>query len=299
MHKFTVVVCFLLLGFIGIGFADEAGMIPMDSEAGEIGGKGHWYTLRTMKGEQFWSNPSTNTDIRENEDGTYSVAGEVPLSIALVLHPEWYPNDEPWRQAINWVREAEQIFRNSGVPVRFIIEDISVWQDMPDTKEAAYRSMDPRTDVGADMTVGLMPHYSFDPYCGIAAIGRYDYYGGSIRSVSGCSVKTLAHELGHNFGLRHDFKDADKAERGYCIDGVSGDSESCNKGTIMSYSASRVPFFSSANFNYQGLPLGDETSDAVTWLNQVLAGRALAHELDQLRRDSADNIQDEEVAYCP
>jgi len=275
----------------------EAGMIPMDSPPGEIGGRGHWYSLRTMKGSDYWEDPAINTSIKSNENGTYSIAGEAPISLALVLHPDWYPNEEPWRQAINWIREAEQIFRNSGVPIRFIIEDISVWEDMPDTKEAAYHSMTPRTDIHADMTVGLMPHYSFDPYCGIASLGKYNYYGGSIRSVSGCSVFTLAHELGHNFGLLHDFKDADSGERGYCIRGNSGDFDSCNKGTIMAYAASRVPFFSNKNFTYDDRPLGDESHDAVTWLREVSAGRGLAWELDQ-QRDPAATPLEEETAYC-
>ena len=292
--KFSVA-C-LLLGFISMGFSDEAGMIPMDSPAGEIGGKGHWYTLRTMKGETFWTNPSTNTDIRENEDGTYSIAGEVPVSIALVVHPR-FDKDEPWREAINWVREAEQIFRNSGVPVRFIIESIEIWEDMPNSVESAFYAMDPRYE-GADMTVGLMPNFSGDPYCGLASVGRYDYYGGSIKSMSACSPFTLAHELGHNFGLQHDFKNVEYAEKGYCIEGNSGDSNSCRQGTIMAYAESRVPFFSSANFKYQGSPLGDENSNAVDWLKQVLAGRGLAYELDQ-QRDISASIIEEEVEYCP
>lgn len=276
----------------------EAGMIPMDSPAGEIGGRGHWYTLRTMKGSDYYEDPAVNTAVKENEDGTYSIAGEVPISLALVLHPEWYPDDEPWRQAINWVREAEQIFRNSGVPVRFIIQSIETWEEMPNGVEAAYYDMSPRYD-GADMTVGLLPNFSGDPYCGLASVGRYDYYGGSIKSMSACSPLTLAHELGHNFGLRHDFKNAEFSEKGYCIEGTSGDSDSCRQGTIMAYAESRVPFFSNKNFTYDDAPLGDEDSDAVTWLRAVIAGRGLAWELDQQRDPAATPREDDdEVAYC-
>lgn len=281
----------------------EAGMIPMDSPPGEIGGRGHWYTLRTMKGDLFWSDPSTNTDVRENENGTYSIAGEVPLSIALVLHPEFDEN-EPWRKAINWVREAEQIFRNSGVPVRFIIESIEIDPDMPNSVQSAFYDMTPRAptygypDSGADMTVGLMTDKYGDSLCGIANMGRYNYYGGSIKSMTRCGPETLAHELGHNFGLEHDFETAEDANKGYCIEGNSGNFESCRKGTIMSYTRDRVPFFSNAMFKYDGLPLGDENSDAVTWLKEVLAGRALAYELDQQRDLDTNNTYEEETAYC-
>ena len=189
--------CFLK----GSAVSGEAGMIPFDSPVGEIGGRGHWYSLRTMKAADYWDDPALTSDVRANEDGTYSISGEAPISLGIVLHPEWYPDDEPWRRAIDWIRQAEQMFRNSGVRVRFIIEHIEV-QDLPDTKESAYYAVDTLEAKGADMTVVLMPHFTFDPYCGIASVGNRNYYGGSIRSVSGCSPKTLAHELGHNFGLR-------------------------------------------------------------------------------------------------
>lgn len=273
----------------------EAGMIPLDSPVGEIGGQGHWYTLRTLKGADYWEDPAFISDVKANEDGTYSVSGEAPISLGIVLHQDWYPTDEPWRRAIDWVRQAEQMFRNSGVRVRFVIEHIEV-QDLPDTKEKAYNAVQTLEAYGADMTVVLMPHYYFDPYCGIATVGRKDYYGGSIRSVSGCSPKTLAHELGHNFGLKHSHNISAWGNKGYCFT-PNASAKDCDAGTLMSYSGNgRVPLFANKNFKLNDQILGDEEHTAVEWLNAVAAGRGLAYELDQ-RRD-AENAPKLSVEYC-
>ena len=67
--------------------------------------KTHWWRWDTMKGSDFWNDPPPLSDINENSDGTYSVNGEVPISMALVLHPT-FGGDEPWREAISWIRQA-------------------------------------------------------------------------------------------------------------------------------------------------------------------------------------------------
>jgi hypothetical protein len=274
----------------------EAGMIPFDSPVGEIGGRGHWYTLRTMKGADYWDDPALTSDVKANQDGTYSISGEAPISVGLVLHPDWFPNEEPWRQAIDWVRQAEQMFRNSGVPVRFLIEHIEVQNDLPDTKESALYAANDTSQYGTDMTIVLLPHYAFDPLCGIAYVGDNNYYGGSIKSVSGCSPKTLAHELGHNFGLRHAHQVGAEGRKGYCFAPASG-AKNCTKGTLMSYSGElRVPLFANQFFSYNDQVLGTEEHDAVSWLQAQAAGRALAWELDQ-RRDVSSS-PDYSVEFC-
>ena len=292
--------------------SSEAGMIPFDSPVGEIGGRGHWYALRTMKGDLFWEDPPVFTDIRENEDGTYSIAGEPPIAVVIVLHPEFYPNREPWRRAIDWVRQAEQMYRNSGVALRFVINHIETWDEMPDTKERALNAMDSSqySKYEADLLIMLLPHYFADPLCGVAQLGSSTYYGGILKSASGCSPVTLAHELGHNFGLMHD-KSPDRnltlgsgpddyvSARGYCYKGTSGSFESCNRGTIMAYATYRTPFFANRNFTVDGGdPLGDETHDAVEYLNLVKTGRSLAWELDQ-KRPPPYNPDADQFRYLP
>lgn len=299
---------FVMALMVSLPALPEAGMIPFDSRPGPIGGQGHWYTLRTMKGDDFWLDPSSVTDIRYDEETeTYHIAGEPPIAIAIVLHPDFYRDDEPWRHAIDWVRQAEQIFRNSGVPIRFVINHISTRENLPDTIESAYHSISGSeyAEYGVDMLVVLMPTTGYDRYCGVAAIGSPDYYGGVIHSVSACGPEVLAHEMGHNFGLYHDFDISEPFELppaqpkpgGYCIVGESGSMDTCSLGTIMSYASERVPFFANRNFEYDDEPLGDDLHDAVEHLNKVKTGRALAWELDQRRDYSPQTKPTFEVIY--
>ena len=261
------------MGIFGPYAEGEAGMIPMDSPVGEIGGRGHWYTLRTMKGIDYWADPAVNSDVRENEDGTYTILGEPPVSVSLVLHPEWYPDDEPWRRAIDWMRQAEQVFRNSGVPIRFIVEHIEVWEDFPDTiEQSIYDIPASEFEHGADLVVGLKPVMAGDPHCGVA------YIDGHV-SISSCNPLVLAHELGHNFGLYHSFNSGREGYKGYCIE-PEADAYECAKGTIMSYSGiNRVPFFAANGFAYKGDLLGTEEHTAVEHLNKVKTAKALRWEL--------------------
>lgn len=266
----------LLLAFMTIfmsvsALAQEGGMIPLDSPTGEIGGRGHWYSLRTMKGSDYYSKQPIMSDIKE-EGGYYSVSGEPPVDIAIVLHPLWgYKTGQPWREALNWVREAEQMFRNSGVPIRFVVTSIETDYGMPDTVKAAYDNL-PISKVGeADLLVALLPHMGGDEWCGVATInGR--------RSVSACSPTTLAHELGHNFGLWHSFNAGHEGAKGYCRLGDDAP-VGCIEGTIMSYAVDRLPLFATPHYTYDGTPLGTAENSAVAHLNRVKTKVALASEL--------------------
>ena len=261
--------------FMGLFFpradAQEGGMIPLDSPVGEIGGRGHWYSLRTMKAETYYQDPPVMSDIVEDDAG-YSVSGEPPVDVSLVLHPSWgYSSGEPWREAINWVREAEQMYRNSGVPLRFVIKSIQTYDEMPDTVEAAYNAVPFSLRGDADLLVILLPYMAGDSYCGIAGIG------GS-KSASACSSMTLAHELGHNFGLYHAHNPGKEGRKGHCMR-PEADAIDCYEGTIMSYAGSgRVPLFAHKDFTYQGSPLGTAEHDAVAYLNEVKTKKALLSE---------------------
>jgi hypothetical protein len=282
---FLTVGIFLLLlkAFMVHDAHAEAGMIPFDSPIGEIGGRGHWYSLRTMKGADYWTDPAVTSDIRANDDGTYSILGDAPVSVFLVVHPDWYDGVEPWRRAIDWVRQAEQMFRNSGVPVRFVIEGIATEKNMPDTVEEAYHEVNygKYAERGADLVIGLIPYNPADPYCGVAGIGGR-------KSVSSCSPKTLAHELGHNFGLRHAHDALGEGHRGYCVSPYP-DAEDCDKGTLMSYSRgnNRLPLFAADGFTKDGDPIGDEDNTAVEHLRSAVVKTALLWELSRDRKPEA------------
>jgi Metallo-peptidase family M12B Reprolysin-like len=100
-------------------------------------------------------------------------------------------------------------------------------------------------------------------YCGIAWIGPSPNYAFSAINPACNGSATLAHELGHNMGLRHDryveaAASADVYNYGYV-------STQAKVRDIMSYnnqcaalgiSCQRVTYFSSPQITYNGYPLG-------------------------------------------
>ena len=272
--------------------SQEGGMIPYDSAPGEIGGQGHWYALRTLKAEEYYADRPIMSDIRENEDGSYSVSGEPPINVTLVVDTN-FSTEYRWRKALNWLREAEQMFRNSGVPLRFVVVRI-VDVTGPDTMEERLNWLDDRPyREDSDLVLYLALHYMFDPACGVT----YLY---STLSVSGCSSKVLAHEIGHQFGLLH-AHDQREGPKGFCMDGNDTAEEDCSKGTIMSYSYNKVPLFANRLFKYNERPLGDEDQDAVEHLNKVKTEIALRAELrkENNNRFESDLIRDLQICYLP
>ena len=81
--------------------------------------------------------------------------------------------------------------------------------------------------------------------------------------------------------------------------GESGSFDTCHRGTLMAYATYRAPFFANRNFTVDGGdPLGDETHDAVEYLNRVKTGRSLAWELDQ-KRPPPYNPDADQFRYVP
>lgn len=81
------------------------------------------------------------------------------------------------------------------------------------------------------------------------------------------SVIVVCHEMGHNFGCRHDrvTQGAQDGDGNYCygyrFTDNSGAYPIADEGTVMSYAGSRIPYFSNPNVTYHGhalgVPLGD------------------------------------------
>ncbi|HUL55269.1 MAG TPA: M12 family metallo-peptidase [Opitutaceae bacterium] len=144
-----------------------------------------------------------------------------------------------------------------------------------------------RNQYGADQ-VTLIVNSSSDGFAGIAFTpGAYSV------TIRAGSAGVIAHELAHNFGCHHDRQQDNAPDNdgqyhyGYrYLDGSGRDT-----GTIMSYAAFRVPYYSNPNLTYQGhilgLPAGDpraadnarvlrENAQSIASLRPTVVGEAPA-----------------------
>lgn len=143
-----------------------------------------------------------------------------------------------------------------------------------------------RSAFGADMVALMIPFiYDDDPYCGIANLPRANgtitpafgvspgAFGDRAYTVQrdGCGLNdyTFAHELGHNYGMRHDTGSTNSTNlfpngRGYVFTASGSNVASamgCYRvsGPITGAVCSRIPYFSDPAVSYQGSPTGTST----------------------------------------
>ncbi len=215
-----------------------------------------------------------------------------PLIDMLVLHSPGlaarYAGDASTR--INHlVNVTNQIYADSGLDtrVRAVHNQQVNYSDTSDSYEAlkavtyktgAFRNLDSlRSTYGADMVTFLRPYDRRHGGCGIAWIGgnrsngtfsanRWDRYMISHVSATTCGDYVMAHEAGHNMGLKHSRKqDGSGGTFRYALGyGVQGKFT-----TIMAYQSrfgvdywrGKIYKFSSPSLSCNGLPCGIDRND--------------------------------------
>jgi hypothetical protein len=307
-----------LLSMFMMAFArsSEPGEIPLNSPAGPVGGEGtdniHWYQQESMRAERYADKPPKMPSpvICNPEDtsvdcyGTPMRGNRELLEFAGLTYVLVYVEvddriDEPSRFALAQLREATRTFQRSGVPVQFLIAEIKtvdVSEDGSMTSQlinlrGRAESISRRT--GADLVIRLLSPSWVWNYCGVAALGSLKSW--PMASITACYTKnTLAHEIGHNFGLLHDrFRGGNP----YIEGGVGYITDDESEGTVMSYAGSRIPFFSSPKLLYKNRVWGDAETNAVNALRSALGTIAMAYE-NLPPSYSVLSREDEEIVYC-
>lgn len=317
MNTAAKVLGLLAIFVAGITASSEPGEISINSPPGAVGGEGtdniHWYQQESMRASRYAQDPPRMPDpiVCNAEDPEISCSGkpmrgrkELLKFPGLVYVTVYVEVDnrirEPWRFALRELREATRHFQRSGVPLQFIVSEIAAVNNGTNSMTSILNSLRGRAGAisertGADLVVGLLPDlWGYWSYCGLANIGTGNPW--PMTSVTAChGGVTLAHEIGHNFGLNHD---AQVSGDGF-IEGSLGYRNGRGKGTIMSYAENRIPFFSSPELSYQGEIWGDEYTDAAGALRDMLGNMAMAHErMIQTYGDRMPNMDDHETAYC-
>lgn len=115
----------------------------------------------------------------------------------------------------------------------------------------------------------------------ISSLSEYAYNACSIRSVA--QAHTMTHEVGHNMGAGHsDLQRTSPGPQYYSYSSgyyFTGADEN-QYGTVMTYNGEGpggevLPYFSSPNYVYAGVPIGDDTHDNTRTIAQTYAEVAL------------------------
>ncbi len=116
---------------------------------------------------------------------------------------------------------------------------------------------------GVDQAVLFVGSRRKDNYDGIAWVpndlGAVSHHA---TVVWNSAYVTLAHEMAHNFGCRHDWQTEASSSTATNEGGGSYayahrfNYNGTDTGTVMSYAASRLPYFSNPELSYKGFPLG-------------------------------------------
>ncbi|WP_369989220.1 zinc-dependent metalloprotease family protein [Pseudomonas xanthosomatis] len=122
-----------------------------------------------------------------------------------------------------------------------------------------------RDAVGADLVV--MVSWDFEG-CGYAYVSSVKATGYSILE---CFGGVLAHELGHNLGTTHEYKEDDPRGPPYMYG--YGRTQAPVLHTVMRTSHGAIPYFSNPRLQYQGVPIGTvEREDVARRFNEYREG---------------------------
>ncbi len=152
-----------------------------------------------------------------------------------------------------------------------------------------------KSQYNADMVSLIVPQ-SIGDTCGIGwsstSIVNYISYSIAGYRPNFCSIKALAHEMGHNFGCDHDEDHTDKATYPYGY----GYYMPNQFATIMSYYQPEIPYFSNPNLTHNGYTIGDSSSaDNARVIRENRFKMAMISDDISMDLESSDSIDDYDI----